>query len=128
MPDARINMTDPDADDFMRVKFVKPDTNTNATLCPCCRQPMPPKQVKDHKASINARLARLTNPPQGKNLFYVGAALILGEYNLTEQLAQAWCDVPSHSDPFTVRFPIDVWNCHLILQGCYGKMEVAYLS
>lgn len=98
--------------------------------CPMCSQPVnltPAKLVQNAKNIINFRLNELTNPPMNVIDFWGKALPILREYDLADIISTA----PYYDDdnPYTIRALIAApWDCYLVLQFCYGKMEVAYLS
>lgn len=105
--------------------------------CPCCGQQMPSAlATRAILKELNTQLYKLTNPPHTIQGFYDAAQEILEEtgVELGEELAHVVTSIPSDrwhftsTDPFTVNTPIDKWGTILTLQGCYGKIEVAYFS
>lgn len=95
--------------------------------CPCCNTELSGPTVNMLKNSLNAKLAKLTNPPVDLHYFRHQMEQTLSEVGLGHWMER----FPNHIknlEPQTHRVYIPEWECYLVLQWCYYKMEVAYFS
>lgn len=88
---------------------------------------MPKATAKSIKDAINLAFNSLTNPPTNIDTFLTNARTIFDNYAI-DHSEFLFIDNYSNNQPGEARIYFAPFDCYLVLQWCYSKMEVAYLS